>query len=288
MFELPPVTLIRVPTNGIHLNCAVSGKGPPLLLLHGFPEFWGCWYEQIPALSRHFTVVAPDLRGCGDSDKPAQGYDVRTLCNDIVGLVDAFGEGRRARIIGHDWGGFIAWALSYYCPDRLERLSIINSPQPLIYRKKVMTRTQLFKSWYVAFFMLPVLPEWFLRRNRGAGVEAVFRMGAARFEAISKGYLARSKAEMLKPGVISGGLKYYRSTVCLGKKNIEFMDKVTNIPIQIIWGEADPALSVRLLDGTEDYASNIQVHKLPGVGHWVSHEAADEATRLLMNWHLPK
>jgi epoxide hydrolase 4 len=136
--------------------------------------------------------------------------------------------------------------------------------------------------------MLPLLPGWFLRWNRGAGIESVIKMGAARFEAISKAYLGRCKAEMLKPGAIAGGLKYYRATVCLGKKNIEFMNKVTDTPIQMIWGVADSALSVTLLDGMEQYASNIQVHKLPGVGHWVSHEAAAETTRLLMDWHVPK
>lgn len=286
MFELPPVQLVRVPTNGTFLNCAVAGDGPLLLLLHGFPEFWGSWYRQIPALTDHFKVVAPDLRGCGDSDKPSRGFDARNLADDILGLIKVFGEGRPAAVVGHDWGGFIAWALSYRYPEQLDRVSILNSPQPYLYRQKVMTRAQFFKSLYVGFFVLPGLPAWFLRRRHGSGIETVFKNGAAHFEAISKEYLARDKAEMLKPGAIDGGLNYYRATVCLGKKNINFMKGVTDVPTQIIWGVGDSALSVTLLDGTERFASRLQVHKLQNVGHWVNHEAADEVNQLLLGWHV--
>jgi epoxide hydrolase 4 len=287
MFELPPVRLIRVPTNGIHLNCAMVGEGPLLLLLHGFPEFWGTWHKQIPVLAHHFKVIAPDLRGCGDSDKPTEGYDARTLADDILGLIDTFGEGQPARIVGHNWGGFIAWALSYLYPDRINRLSILNSPQPYHYRQKATTTTQFFKSWYVGFFILPGLPDWFLMRRHGAGIETVFKRGAARFEMISKEYLARVKDEMLKPGAIRCGLQYYRTTVCLGKKNIEFMNGVTNIPVQIIWGVDDLALGVALLDGLDRYVRHLRVHKLQGVGHWLNHESPEEVTRLLLEWQLP-
>jgi pimeloyl-ACP methyl ester carboxylesterase len=288
MFELPPVRLMRVPTNGIHLNCAVAGEGPLLLMLHGFPEFWGTWYRQIPVLARHFKVVAPDLRGCGDSDKPPKGYDARTLADDILGLINTFGEGRPARIVAHDWGGFIAWALSYLDPDRLDRLSILNSPQPYLYRQKVMTTTQLFKSLYVLFFSMPVLPDWFLRYNDGGGIETVFYCAAYRPAALSKQYIAVAKAEMLKPKAIHCGLEYYRVTTFSGKKNIEFMSGVTNVPIQIIWGANDPALGVGLLDGLENYASHLLVHKLPKVGHWVNHEAPEDVNRLLLEWQLPE
>lgn len=281
------VRLVRVPSNGIHLNCAVAGDGPLLLLLHGFPEYRGGWYGQIPALARHFRVVAPDLRGFGDSDKPRAGYDARTLALDALGLIDALGGGRAARVVGHNWGGFIAWALAYLHPERLDRLTVINSPHPYHYRQKVFTPAQFFKSLYVGFFVLPWLPEWFLRRRGGAGVETVFRRGAARPEALTREYLDAAKAEMLKPGAVRCGLEYYRATVRLGKKNVAFMAGATRVPVQVIWGADDPALGVELLDGLERYAPRARVHTLPGVGHWVGHEAADETNRLLLEWHLP-
>lgn len=288
MFELPPANLTRVATNGIHLNCAVSGKGPLLLLLHGFPEFWGGWYRQIPALARQFKVVAADLRGCGDSDKPRSGYDALTLADDIAGLIDTFGEGRPVRVVGHDWGGFIAWALSYRYPERLDRLSIVNSPHPYLYRQKAMKTSQAFKSWYVLFFTLPWIPEWFLRRRGGAGIRTVFRQGAARPEALSKQYVDRAIAEMLKPGAIRCGLQYYRTAVCLGRKNVEFMNGRTQTPVQMIWGLDDSALGPMLLDGVDQYASHLRVHKLPGIGHWVMHEAGEDVTRLLLEWQTPE
>lgn len=279
---------VRVPTNGIHLNCAVAGDGPLLLLLHGFPEYWGGWYKQIPALARHFKVVAPDLRGFGGSDKPPTGYDAWTLAGDLLGLIDELGGGRPARVVGHDWGGFIAWALAYLRPDKLDRLTVINSPHPYLYRRKVFTPAQFFKSLYVGFFALPFLPEWFLERRGGAGVETVFRRGAACPEALAREYLDAAKAEMLRPGAIPCGLEYYRVTVRLGEKNVAFMAGVTSVPVQVIWGADDSALGVELLDGLEGYAPRARVHTLPGVGHWVEHEAADETNRLLLEWHLPE
>ena len=288
MFELPPVELTRVTTNGIQLNCAVTGEGPLLLLLHGFPEFWGCWYNQIPALARHFKVVAVDLRGCGDSHKPRSGYDALTLAGDIAGLIDAIGEGKRARIVGHDWGGFIAWALAYRYPERIDRLSILNSPHPLLYRRKAIKTSQVFKSWYVLFFTLPWIPDWYLRCRGGSGIRTVFRRGAARPEALDPEYVDHAVAEMLKPGAIRGGLQYYRTTVWRGRKNIAFMNGVTQVPIQIIWGLDDSALGPMLLDGVEEYVTHLRVHKLDGVGHWVMHEAAEDVTRLLLEWQTPE
>jgi pimeloyl-ACP methyl ester carboxylesterase len=288
MSEDLPVRIVRVPTNGIHLNCAVSGEGPLLLLLHGFPEFWGSWYRQIPALGEHFTVVAPDLRGCGDSDKPKADYAARTLADDILGVIDALGDGQPARVVGHDWGGFVAWSLSYHAPERLSRLSILNSPHPYLYRKKMLSDGQFLRSWYIAFFLVPVLSVWFLRRNGGAGLEQVFKSAAGRYEALSKAYIADAKAEMLKPDAISCSLKYYRAAFWRGRKNVEFMNAVTDVPIQIIWGVKDPVLGPALLDGMERYAPNLQVHRLEDVGHWVNHEAADDVCRLLLDWHVPE
>jgi pimeloyl-ACP methyl ester carboxylesterase len=277
---------VRVPTNGIHLHCAVAGNGPLFLMLHGFPESWRSWSAQMSALAPRFKVVAPDLRGFGDSDKPDDGYDPWTLAEDIAGLIDAFGGGKRAHVVGHNWGGYIAWALSYLHADRLDRLSIVNSPHPFLFRRKILS-VQLFRSWYVLFFGLPWLPEWFLRRRGGAGIASVFRLGTGGGKPITEAYLAYAKAEMLKPGAIRAGLEYYRTALRGGKKNILFMDRVTDVPIQMIWGEADRALDVLLLDGLDEYVSYLRVNRLPGIGHWVNHEAGDEVNRLLLDWHAP-
>jgi pimeloyl-ACP methyl ester carboxylesterase len=103
----------RVSTNGVTLRCAVAGDGPVLFLLHGFPEFWRCWEEQIPMLAENFRVVVPDLRGYGGSDKPVWGYGARSTAADLYGLIRHFCGNGRARVAGHDWGGYATWALSY-------------------------------------------------------------------------------------------------------------------------------------------------------------------------------
>ena len=261
MAELSQVKHVRILTNGIHLHCAVAGGGPLLVMLHGFPEFWGSWSRQIAVLDKHFTVVAPDLRGFGESDKPRTGYDAATLAADIVGVIDAFAEGQRARIVGHDWGGEIAWALSYLCPEKIDRLSILNSPHPCLLRKRVFTSAQLFRSWYVLFCGIPILPNWYFRRRGGAGLATLFRYATAQPDKPTTQYITEAKAEMLKPGAIRAGLEYYRTTVRMGKKGIEFMKAVTDVPTQIIWGEEDPALGLILLDGLERYSqfANTQI-----------------------------
>lgn len=288
MAELLPVKHLHIPTNGIKLHCAVAGSGPLIVLLHGFPEFWGSWHAQIPVLAKYFTVVAPDLRGFGQSEKPRTGYEPAELAADIIGLIDAFAAGQRARIIGHDWGGEITWALCYLSPDKIDRVSILNSPHPSLLRKKLVTTAQLFMSWYVLLIMLPVLPDWFFRRNGGRGIETLFRYAAAHAVKPTPQYISEAKAEMLRPGAIRAGLEYYRTSVKAGKKSIKFMSGVTNVPTQIIWGEEDPALGLMLLDGVHRYARNLRVHRLPGIGHWVNHEASEEVNRLLLEWHVPQ
>src|SRR5579859_1348188 len=165
-FPLPPGTREGYATsNGVRFHYVAAGaSGPLVILLHGFPEFWYSWREQLPALGERFRVVAPDLRGYNLSGRPAQGYDLRTLCADIVGLIEAFDE-RDAMVVGHDWGGIIAWALAIREPERVRRLAILNAPHPVPMWRELRRPRQLRRSWYAVFFQLPWLPEWVLARN---------------------------------------------------------------------------------------------------------------------------
>src|SRR5262245_41030663 len=155
-----------VETNRIRLHCAVDGAGPLVIFLHGFPESWYSWRHQLAALAPHFRVVAPDLRGYGESDKPAgvEAYAMEELVADVAGLVAAFGA-RDAVIVGHDWGGGIAWELAMTRPELVKRLVVLNCPHLAIFRQHLQDPRQLLKSWYMFFFQLPWLPEALL----GAG-----------------------------------------------------------------------------------------------------------------------
>ena len=129
--------------------------GPLVLLLHGFPEFWYSWRRQLPALAQRFRVVAPDLRGYNLSDKPASGYDQATLASDIPALIHALGADR-AHVVGHDWGGVVAWGAAIHHPQVVDRLVILNAPHPAAYWRELRQNPrQLLRSWYIGLFQIP-------------------------------------------------------------------------------------------------------------------------------------
>src|SRR2546428_372573 len=176
-----------VETNGIRLHCAVDGEGPLVILLHGFPECWYSWRHQIAALAPRFRVVAPDLRGYNESDKPAgvAAYALPELVADVPGLIEAFGE-REAAIVGHDWGGAIAWTFAMDHPEPTRRLVVLNCPHPAIFAQHLRANgRQLARSWYMFFFQLPWLPEAVLRAGHGWAVGSPIPRSAVRQDAIT-------------------------------------------------------------------------------------------------------
>ena len=278
------VTFERVTTNGITMNCAIAGDGPELFLLHGFPEFWRCWEAQIPELSPHFRLIIPDLRGYASSDKPVRGYSARSTAADIYGLIRYFCGRRRARIAGHDFGGYSTWALAYLAPESLERVTVLNSPQPWQYLTRLFRSGQVFKAWYVLFFQLPGIAEWFLTRNDGAGVEQVLRSGSKKFERIPRDYIDACRENILEPGAAAASLEWYRTAFRYSVTGARFMRGTTDVPVQLIAGEDDPALDVSLLAGLEQYAPRVRVDRLPGIGHYITHEAPGRVARLILEW----
>src|ERR1051326_3683973 len=181
------ITSGYISTNGIRLHCVSAGQGEPIVLLHGFPEHWYSWRHQIPMLSQYGQVLAPDLRGYNLSDKPqgVKSYDIDILVADILGLIEQQGA-RRAIIIGHDWGGALAWWLAIYHPQRVNKLVVMNCPHPIAFQETVRSFDQFRRSWYMLFFQLPYLPERFMRGgNLLANVKRIFRGTAARRDAFT-------------------------------------------------------------------------------------------------------
>src|SRR5712675_3046539 len=150
-----------VSANGTRFHTAESGDGPLVLLLHGFPEFWWTWREQLTTLAdAGYRAVAPDLRGYGGSDKPPRGYDLVTAASDAAGLIRALGEAN-ADVIGHDWGGLVAWTMAAYYPKVVRRLGVISMAHPLRMRSSVVTDPlgQGRRSGYALASQLPIWPE---------------------------------------------------------------------------------------------------------------------------------
>jgi epoxide hydrolase 4 len=167
-----PVEHYDIATNGIRLHVVQTGPvtGPLVLLLHGFPEFWYGWRHQLPSLAAAgYRIWAPDLRGYNESEKP-QGiaaYRLETLAADVIGLIDAAGR-ERACLVGHDWGGVIAWWIAMHAPDRLQRMVVINAPHGAAMRRQLRRHpVQWLKSAYVGWFQLPWIPELVTRFGRG-------------------------------------------------------------------------------------------------------------------------
>jgi pimeloyl-ACP methyl ester carboxylesterase len=275
---------IRV--NGIRMHYVQAGVGGRLLvLLHGFPEFWWSWRYQIPALSRHFTVVAPDLRGYGETDKPRWGYELDVLVNDVVSLIHELGH-TRAIVAGHDWGGAIAWSLAIAYPQRIERLIALNIPHPaLMARALGRNWRQMLRSWYILFFQLPLLPEALIRADDYRAVERAFRGMAVDKSRFDDETIGRFKAALARPGALTAALSYYRALLKQGARGL-FLGSGMRVraPTLMVWGERDFALGKELTYGTERYVPDLRIRYLPNCSHWVQQERPDEVNQYMLDF----
>jgi pimeloyl-ACP methyl ester carboxylesterase len=256
--------------NGVSLHVVEAGPpdGPLVILLHGFPEFWWGWRHQItPLADAGYHVVAPDMRGYNRSEVPPEiaDYRLETLAADILALADSFG-GERFSLIGHDWGGVVAWHLASSHPGRLERLVIINAPHPDLWLRVMKRRpTQALRSAYAAFFQLPRLPEIAL----GAGNFRVLRemmRRSARDGTFPDDVLQRYVEAWSHPGVLTGMLNYYRA---LRKRPLPAEPGRTRTATMVLWGEKDVALEQAVARAALQTCDDGRLEVIPGATHWV-------------------
>jgi pimeloyl-ACP methyl ester carboxylesterase len=267
-------------TNGIRMHYVTQGNGPLIVLLHGFPEFWYSWRYQLPFLAeRGYTVVAPDLRGYNDTDKPRTGYDVPTLLRDIAGLIKGLGQ-EKAVIVGHDWGGVLAWAFAMSYPQMTERLIVMNAPHPQAMQRAFRTLKQLRKSWYIFAFQLPWLPENALLRNNAYEIGRMLKGAAVQKSAFPNEVLATYQEAMSKPGAMTAALNYYRQLIRHPLRSAKNYASI-GVPTLLIWGEQDIALGIELTYGLEQWVPNIQIKRIPDSGHWVQQEKPELVNTLM-------
>jgi pimeloyl-ACP methyl ester carboxylesterase len=259
-------------TNGIRMHYVIDGEGPLIVLLHGFPEFWYSWRYQIPLLAGlGYTVVAPDLRGYNDSDKPRKGYRVSMLLRDIEGLISGLGRDK-AIIIGHDWGGALAWAFASRYSRMTDRLIVLNAPHPAAFARALQTSKQLRKSWYMFFFQIPWLPEAILGFNHAEAIGRMLRGSAVQKTAFPDDVLERYRDVMSKPGAMTAALNYYRQLMRNPSRSTAAASTHISVPTLLIWGEQDVALGLELTEGLEQWVDHLQVRRIPDSGHWVQQE----------------
>jgi len=261
--------------NGINLHYVTAGEGELVILLHGFPEFWYGWKNQIPALAKHYKVVAVDMRGYNESDKPegVKNYTSKIIASDIVDLIHFFNESK-AHIIGHDWGGGIAWALAQQFPQSVNKLIVLNCPLPQVMLKQFFTNfTQLKKSWYMFFFQLPYLPEKYISRDLRTFFYRGLRGWTHNKNAFSKEDIEEYVCAFQKPGAITAALNYYRAAFREGTKSENRKNSTIEADTLVIWGEDDKALGKELTFGMEQYFKNhFEIKYISNCSHWVQHE----------------
>jgi pimeloyl-ACP methyl ester carboxylesterase len=256
--------------HGLRLHYVACGNGQLALLLHGFPEFWYSWRHQLPVLGARFHAVAPDLRGYNLSDRPASGYDVATLCDDLRALIESFGE-RQAIVIGHDWGGVLAWLFALRYPDYVRRLAILNAPHPAAMLREWRRPSQLRRSWYVGLIQLRGLAERALVADDYALVRRMFRAADRQRAWMSDDDLQRYVDALARPGALSAALEYYRQ---IRPRYLGVLSpmRVITAPTLVLWGERDPALGIELLDGLDRWIRDLTVLRFPAAGHWLNQE----------------
>jgi len=269
-----------IAANGIDFHLATSGPGdgPPVVLLHGFPEFWYGWRHQMePLASAGWQVIVPDQRGYGESGKPSgiAAYALDTLADDVCEICSQLGHERFA-VVGHDWGGIVAWHLAAREPARLSRLAILNAPHPATLASYAfMHPTQAMRSAYVGFFQMPWLPEMALRANDHA-LLAMALTGSSPAGTFDDAALAQYRKAWSREGALRAMLNWYRA-MPLARP----LQRRIEIPVKVLWGDADPALSSGLAEAGAAFCSHCEVVHLPRATHWLHHELPEEVNALL-------
>ncbi|MDN5914310.1 MAG: alpha/beta hydrolase [Pseudonocardia sp.] len=281
-----------VSANGIRIHVAEYGRGPLVVLLHGFPEFWYSWRHQIVALGdAGYRVVAPDLRGYGDTDKTPRGYDLWTLAGDCAGLIRALGE-PRAHLVGHDWGAAIAWTVASLHPRLVASLTGLGAPHPTALRDALVTDPagQGRASAYMAGFQVPRRPERSLRADGGARVERIMRAWAGREWSGTDDFsqaTAHNRRAMLISTVAHCSLEYYRWAMrsqlrADGRRFTRAVSAPTPVPVLQVHGADDPCVLDATMRTTEKWtAGEFTHHSLPATGHFPHQERPTHTTTLI-------
>ncbi|HEY7339258.1 MAG TPA: alpha/beta fold hydrolase [Ktedonobacterales bacterium] len=275
-----PWTEQFVRVNGITLHIVEAGPttAPLVLLLHGFPDHCASWRFQLPALADRYRVVAPDLRGYNLSDKPAWGYDVATLAADIRELIYALGY-HEAAIVGHDWGGFIAWVVGIREPEVVRKLAILNAPHPAMLTRGWKHPGQLRRSAYIALFQLRGIAERAIERENYALLWQTLRAADRGRAWLTDDDIQRNIDAIRRPGALSAALEYYRQLPHALAQASPM--RVIHAPTLLLWGELDPYLGPWMADELEPWAPDLHVKRLPTLGHWPHLQAPEHINAAL-------
>jgi|SRR5215469_3615090 len=284
--------------NGVHLHYAAAGSANAkklILFLHGFPEFWYAWRNQLTELGQgDFLAVAPDMRGYNLSSRPpeVEKYDIRLLVADVVALIRHLGF-ESCFLVGHDWGGAVAWATAIAAPQAVEKLIIVNAPHPASFERELRENpAQQMASQYMLVFRAPEAERMLSANNFALMQESVLGENLRRgllTEADRQAYLEAWS----QPGALTGGLNYYRAaeagppTPGQHPSQSSFLQRArlasleVTMPTLVIWGERDPFLLTGNLIGLDQHVKNLRIERIPDATHWVVHEKSQRVNALI-------
>jgi epoxide hydrolase 4 len=267
----------------LHAVAAGPRDGAVVVLLHGFPEFWYGWRQQIePLAAAGFRAIVPDQRGYNLSSKPSgvAAYALTELVADVIAIADQLGQDR-IFLAGHDWGAAVGWSTALLHPQRIAKLVVLNVPHPSVMRRFLRTRPrQLLRSWYMCFFQLPWLPEAvFSAFDFRIGSRALLR--SSRPATFSAEDLARYRTAWSQPGALTGMINWYRA---LFRTRVTFPDTTLHVPTRILWGERDAFLLAEMARESLAYCTNGELFAFANATHWLQHEEPASVSELLVDF----
>ncbi|CAK0784944.1 hypothetical protein CVIRNUC_008149 [Coccomyxa viridis] len=291
-----PVEHQFLTVNGLRLHAvsAGHGRGKPLMLcLHGFPELWFSWRQQLKEFQDDYEVVAIDMRGYGESDRPKsrRAYDLSELTSDVSEVIKALGH-KECVLVAHDWGAFVAWFTAALYPAAVQKLVIMGLPHPTAWKVN-LDFNQMRRSWYFMFFQCPWLPEFMLTAQDVALFDGCFRSGpiAPRNKgAVSDEDIERYKQAFQQPGAPTAAINYYRALIdCATWHNNPAFRKASKalaegklpMPVLMLYADSDTALGTQLVKGTDRFVKDLELHVLENCSHWVQQDKPAEVHRLM-------
>jgi pimeloyl-ACP methyl ester carboxylesterase len=268
-------TFMQLSVNGLRMHVMSAGEGPPVLFLHGFPDTHVVWRKQVaPLVEAGYRVIAPDLRGYGQTDAPStvSAYRLEHICTDVLGLLDALGI-TRTRLVGHDWGAVIGWLLCMQTPQRIEQYVALSVGHPAAFARSGLA--QYLRSSYMLWFMTPILSE---KSLMAGDFHLMQRFTADRTQVR---YWRKSLGE---PGRMTAALNYYRANVLRGPV-VAAESGPVQVPVMGVWSNLDAALGETQMRDSASYVDGgFRYERIDGADHWLQLTAAERVNTLLLDF----